>query len=242
MLRLWIEVGAPYPGTYAALGLRLDRRLPAEPAGQHRLRLADHPGRRRGDRAALRRAATRASNVLPKSLSRRTGHLVLAVRHRRPAAEAQPAHRVQPDAGPRNRCCCWPRWPKQAGGLGLCRDERGQAGRRLRRHRATPTTRRCWPWSPPARRTSTQIKRFDMPGFRPRPDYLREMRRYGVLPADHPDDRRSTPTPWTASTGSRSGIGPGMRPHRNSSTSVPRHDNMPCSGRACPPFARPPLA
>jgi hypothetical protein len=24
---------------------------------------------------------------------------------------------------------------------------------------------------------------FDMPGFRPRPEYLREMKRYGILPA-----------------------------------------------------------
>jgi hypothetical protein len=32
------------------------------------------------------------------------------------------------------------------------------------------------------------ITRFDMPGFRPRPQYLREMRRYGILPTDHPDD------------------------------------------------------
>ncbi len=27
-----------------------------------------------------------------------------------------------------------------------------------------------------------RIKRFDMPGFRPRPEYLREMKRYGILP------------------------------------------------------------
>jgi len=28
------------------------------------------------------------------------------------------------------------------------------------------------------------VKRFDMPGFRPRPDWIREMRRYGILAAD----------------------------------------------------------
>ena len=28
-----------------------------------------------------------------------------------------------------------------------------------------------------------EIKRFDMPGFQPRPEYVREMRRYGILPA-----------------------------------------------------------
>ncbi len=29
-----------------------------------------------------------------------------------------------------------------------------------------------------------RIKRFDMPGFRPRPEYIREMKRYGILPID----------------------------------------------------------
>jgi hypothetical protein len=28
-----------------------------------------------------------------------------------------------------------------------------------------------------------EIKRFDMPGFRPRLEYVREMKRYGVIPA-----------------------------------------------------------
>jgi inorganic pyrophosphatase len=27
-----------------------------------------------------------------------------------------------------------------------------------------------------------EIKRFDMPGFRPRKEFLREMKRYGILP------------------------------------------------------------
>ncbi|MGO9920983.1 MAG: hypothetical protein ACLQIB_40635, partial [Isosphaeraceae bacterium] len=33
------------------------------------------------------------------------------------------------------------------------------------------------------RRRLEEIKRFDMPGFRPRPEYVREMKRFGVLPA-----------------------------------------------------------
>jgi hypothetical protein len=40
-----------------------------------------------------------------------------------------------------------------------------------------------------------QIKRFDMPGFRPLPQYLREMRRYGILTAEHPND--GIPDPYT---------------------------------------------
>jgi hypothetical protein len=33
-----------------------------------------------------------------------------------------------------------------------------------------------------------QIKRFDMPGFRPTPGYIREMQRYGILARDLPED------------------------------------------------------
>ena len=29
-----------------------------------------------------------------------------------------------------------------------------------------------------------EIKRFDMPDFRPRPEYVREMKRFGILPSD----------------------------------------------------------
>ena len=30
-----------------------------------------------------------------------------------------------------------------------------------------------------------RMKRFDMPGFRPREAWIREMKRYGILPADY---------------------------------------------------------
>ncbi|MFA6564978.1 MAG: hypothetical protein WCV00_23945 [Verrucomicrobiia bacterium] len=40
-----------------------------------------------------------------------------------------------------------------------------------------------------------RIKRFDMAGFRPRPEYLREMKRYGILPATF-DDRRDPADPY----------------------------------------------
>jgi hypothetical protein len=33
-----------------------------------------------------------------------------------------------------------------------------------------------------------EIKRFDMPGFRPPRPYVREMKRYGVLPVELPED------------------------------------------------------
>ena len=36
-----------------------------------------------------------------------------------------------------------------------------------------------------AKRRLAQVKRFDMPGFCPNEHYIREMQRYGILPADH---------------------------------------------------------
>lgn len=33
-----------------------------------------------------------------------------------------------------------------------------------------------------------RIKRFDMPGFQPRAEFIREMKRYGILPQDHHAD------------------------------------------------------
>jgi hypothetical protein len=41
-----------------------------------------------------------------------------------------------------------------------------------------------------------QIKRFDMPGFQPRHEYLREMKRYGVLPADYDLSQPSPVDPY----------------------------------------------
>jgi hypothetical protein len=40
-----------------------------------------------------------------------------------------------------------------------------------------------------AQRKLEEIKRFDMPGFRPNEHYIREMQRYGVLPDDFDPDR-----------------------------------------------------
>jgi len=37
------------------------------------------------------------------------------------------------------------------------------------------------------KRRLEEIKRFDMPGFRPTPSYIREMERYGILPNDLPE-------------------------------------------------------
>ncbi len=36
-----------------------------------------------------------------------------------------------------------------------------------------------------AKRRLAEVKRFDMPDFSPNEHYVREMKRYGIVPADH---------------------------------------------------------
>ena len=81
-----------------------------------------------------------------------------------------------------------------AGGFGLCRDPAGQpAG--VFAASSDPDYQTLLQMVAAGRTELERIKRFDMPGFQPRPQYLRELRRYGILSPDHPADaaRRSLP-------------------------------------------------
>ena len=51
-----------------------------------------------------------------------------------------------------------------------------------------PTISCCCGAIQDARRHLDQIKRFDMPDFKPRAEYVREMKRYGILPDAHQID------------------------------------------------------
>ena len=73
------------------------------------------------------------------------------------------------------------------GGFGLCRDAGGQPVS-VFRDRDDADYQTLLEMVAAGQANLESIKRFDMPGFLPRPEYLREMRRYGVLPPDHPDD------------------------------------------------------
>jgi hypothetical protein len=77
---------------------------------------------------------------------------------------------------------------RDAGGLGLCRrgDLPGE------QHAAIPVFadtsdadyQRILALCRDGKRHLEKIKRFDMPGFRPTDPYVREMKRYGILPAN----------------------------------------------------------
>ena len=97
MLRLWIEVGAPYPGTYAALGC-------GSIGGYAQNQLVntdtDWPTTQAGAEVITRRCAGchKGEDNLPKSMCDEIGISFWRFGHSRPAASIQSAPYVQPES------------------------------------------------------------------------------------------------------------------------------------------------
>jgi hypothetical protein len=77
---------------------------------------------------------------------------------------------------------------KEAGGLGLCgvKSLRGAVAPPLFAAASDPDYQKLLAGIEKGRAHLETVKRFDMPGFRPNEHYVREMKRYGILPADAP--------------------------------------------------------
>ncbi len=188
LVRLWIEVGAPYPGTYAALGsgsiggyasnrlVETDKGWPETKAagGAVRHRCAGcHQGHR----------------VLPVSLAdeRKVSFWKMDIRDRRlPLAR----HRVFNLTRPAKSLMLLAPLAKAAGGLGRC-VAKGADGKPapVFADASDPDYKAILALCEAGARRLAVIKRFDMPGFRPPEPYLREMKRYGVLGTIPPPDK-----------------------------------------------------
>jgi len=145
-VRLWIETGATYPGTYAALATGMVN-VSANKAVLARRCAACHPG-----------GKPRTDKHLLLNLTRPEKSIVLLA----PLA-------------------------RKAGGLELCKLKKGVKARNARvpvfADTRDPDYRMLLGDVARAKRALDRIKRFDMPGFRPNVHYLREMKRYGILPS-----------------------------------------------------------
>ena len=73
-----------------------------------------------------------------------------------------------------------------SGGLGSCRDMQGSEAE-VFHDTSDPDYNILLAMITAGQTELDKIKRFDMSGFQPTPQYLREMRRFGILPADFPD-------------------------------------------------------
>jgi hypothetical protein len=83
----------------------------------------------------------------------------------------------------------------EAGGLNICRSKDAEA-ESVFTNRSDPDYQMLLQAVREAKKHLDEIKRFDMPRFQPRIEYVREMKRFGVLPPDH--DVNASVDPYAA--------------------------------------------
>jgi hypothetical protein len=189
MIRYWIESAAPYPGTYAALGTGMiggfpksvletsDRKWPSSIAAAEAIR---HRCKSCHDK----------SLPMPQYLSDNLD-LVLSNPDFNDIRVRFSRHYMFNLSRPAKSLILLAPLAKEAGGYGLCRqrDKDGRPGKSVTVFADTTDQdyQKILEMCRDGKRRLDEIKRFDMPGFRPTPSYIREMKRYGILPKDLPE-------------------------------------------------------
>ena len=177
MLRLWIESGATYPGTYAGLGCGVSTvSFPIETikrrcAGCHLATdVKPYSGMSKGD---LYRFGKRApAQALVASFG--DFNLVIRLAYLK-FGEAAPHQALSNLSRPEKSLLVQAPLARAAGGLGLC-------GQEVFADTADPDYREILAAIRDAAERLQREKRFDMPAFRPSPYYVRQMQQYGILP------------------------------------------------------------
>ena len=150
-VRYWIESGAPYAGTYAALG-----------TGMIGIQQRNEDVVVNNSRAMARRCAS-------CHRKRFSTHVELRYNLTRPE---QSLMLLAPLA-------------TQAGGYALCKPKSSRAaGGHVFDDTEDVDYQELLTDISELKKDLDQRKRFDMPDFQPRQDYVREMKKYGILPAD----------------------------------------------------------
>ncbi len=187
-LRLWIDAGAPYPGTYAALGC-------GSIGGYVQNQLVntdfDWPTTVAGAAVIKRRCASchQRDRLLPLALSDERDVSFWRFSLDDPRLKFA-RHIVFNLTHPEKSLMLLAPLAKEAGGMGTCRAS-GKQSRAVFRSSSDPDYQVLLSMIQAGKDNLDQIKRFDMPGFRPMPQYLREMKRFGILPDDGSRDAQA---------------------------------------------------
>ena len=193
MIRLWIDTGATYPGTYAALGSGMLGHYSRGTGGLTRQDLK-WPGTAAARAVVKRRCSSchRGENRLPDSPSDNkrlvgwTERRELIQRRDFPILRFN-RHILYNLSRPEKSLLLLAPLAKEAGGYALAVKPKG-TGKKNRGCTVVFKSTSDGDYQTllravrDAKRFLEKIKRFDMKGFRPRPEYVREMKRYGLLP------------------------------------------------------------
>jgi hypothetical protein len=180
LLRLWIETGAAYPGTYAALGTGMIGAY-----AENAMVNADFDWPASREVAAVIDARCSgchgvAERLLPRALSDERGVSFWQPQIGDPRLNTS-RHLVFNLTHPEESLILLAPLATNAGGWGLCRAGTNATGGVIQ-STEDPDYRRLLALCLAGRDRLQAIGRFDMPGFRPRGDWVREMQRYGILP------------------------------------------------------------
>lgn len=178
LIRLWIETGAAYPGTYAALGCGMIGNY----AENHQVNTgADWPATKAASQVIQERCAgchDKPNRSLPLNLADERG-----VSFWQPSLDdprlLTSRHIVFNLTRPEKSLMLLAPLAKETGGWGLCRDAKGTA---VFAAPTDPGYQALLAMIDAGREFLQENKRFDMDGFVPRTDWFREMKRYGMIP------------------------------------------------------------
>jgi hypothetical protein len=179
LLRLWIETGAPYAGTYGALGTGM--------IGAYREDILDRsdaewPAVKAGAAVLTKRCGTchAGPRRLPASPSDDLGMAPWQSDFADPRTRFS-RHILYNLTRPEQSLLLMAPLAKAAGGYGIC-GKPGEAPAGIFAGTDEGDYRTLLASILAAKGALDGMKRFDMPGFRPGPEYVREMTRYGILP------------------------------------------------------------
>ena len=185
LIRLWIESGAAYPGTYAALGSGM---IGNYEINEHVNVDWEWPTTKAGAKVINQRCGSchdAKERILPRSLSDERG-----VSFWQPDMSdvrlLTSRHIVFNLTRPEKSIMLLAPLAKEAGGWGLCRDPKTREARTIFASTDDPDYKTLLAMCAAGKEHLDRIKRFDMPGFLPRSDWVREMERYGILTAGTP--------------------------------------------------------
>jgi hypothetical protein len=193
MVRFWIESAAPYPGTYAALGSGM--------IGGYRENQVDISDRKWPEMKAKIQAMKKRCHSchngplsMPLSPSTNMGMPSWEVKYGTTKLQFS-RHIIYNLSKPTESLLLLAPLAKQAGGYGICRviDPNGKITDQPANVFANTNDNDYGIILAAIDQTKQhleKIKRFDMAGFQPPKPYVREMKRYGILPKDLPEDSK----------------------------------------------------
>jgi len=178
IVKLWIETGAAYPGTYAGLGSGMIGGYAANSIDRRDLKW---PEMKAAMEVLPRRCAechtAEKGMPLPLSPTDEVGGAPWESMSRNDIRRKYSRQLLYNLTNPQDSVLLLAPLTKSAGGYESC-------GRAIFENTDDPDYRIVLAAIERTKRELDEIKRFDMPGFIPRPQYVREMKKYGILPQD----------------------------------------------------------